>query len=244
MRKYGFDNGHGKSFDYGLRFLEYPSFFYGREKVKETEIAGKENSYMEYTGCFENTVISNKLEFSCESLSDFETKMRDIRKWINRTQKVTYTDMEGRYFVVKRIEIEEKRLFHCIGQLSVTFVCDPYQYVVDGDTEQSITGTISYGVSGVLTNEYSVSHPIYIISGVIAMCNLNVNGTTVEVNVVERTYVDTERMLTYTDSGVYNRRLTGDYQDLYLIEGENTIQVTAQTSSPPKLKVIPRWRCI
>ena len=51
------------------------------------------------------------------------------------------------------------------------------------------------------------------------------------------TVVDTDRMITYTKSNMQlrNTRLTGDYEDLYLVPGDNTIEGTG-------VKIIPNWR--
>lgn len=248
MRKYGFENEYGSSLEYGLKFLEYPTFSYGHEIVEETEIAGKENCYMEHTGCYEDTVITNSMEFTCNSLSEYESEMRKIRSWLKRTKKVIYTDLGEQYFVVKRVEIEEKRAFHCIGLLTVYFICEPAVYLVSGDQE--------YSISDVLSNPYSICHPLYIVSGHYGSYKLIVNGNTVEVYVSSSdgsnstpTYIDTEKMMTYTENGMRNTYLTGDYESLYLQEGENTIETPKSTSGlsmgyTPTVKVIPRWRCI
>ena len=46
-------------------------------------------------------------------------------------------------------------------------------------------------------------------------------------------------MIAYrTDGTMQNTSLTGDYEDLYLIEGENKVSIT----SGFVLKIIPNWR--
>ena len=52
--------------------------------------------------------------------------------------------------------------------------------------------------------------------------------------------IDTDRMIAYREDGtLQNTSVTGKYEDLYLLEGENDIEITGGT-----VKVIPNWRCL
>lgn len=60
-------------------------------------------------------------------------------------------------------------------------------------------------------------------------------------NVNGHLIIDTDRMLTYRQDGkLENASVKGDYEDLYLEEGENMIRITPGF----ELKVIPNWRCL
>ena len=51
--------------------------------------------------------------------------------------------------------------------------------------------------------------------------------------------IDTDRMISYNDQMVgQNTAVTGDYEDLYLQEGDNTISVSTGFT----LSIIPNWR--
>ena len=53
--------------------------------------------------------------------------------------------------------------------------------------------------------------------------------------------IDTERMLAYNESGVLkNTMVTGNYEDLLLMEMENTISCSMGFD----LSIIPNWRCL
>ena len=58
-------------------------------------------------------------------------------------------------------------------------------------------------------------------------------------NVGQNITIDTERMIAYrTDGAMQNTAVSGDYEDLYLLEGANQIVITSGFG----LKVIPNWR--
>ena len=67
------------------------------------------------------------------------------------------------------------------------------------------------------------------------------NGKNMTANVNGHLIIDTDRMLTYRQDGkLENASVKGDYEDLYLEEGENMIRITPGF----ELKVIPNWRCL
>ena len=82
--------------------------------------------------------------------------------------------------------------------------------------------------------------PIYKITGN-GPCTLTVNGKTMTATVTDNISIDTERMITYDSSGnLKNTSVSGNYEDLYLQPGENTVTV----SSGFTCTVIPNWRCL
>lgn len=94
-------------------------------------------------------------------------------------------------------------------------------------------------IDKVLYNRYFLSHPVYKITGE-GVCTLTVNGKTMVANVGQNLTIDTERKLSYRlDNTIMNTSVTGDYDDLYLLKGKNSIAIT----SGFRLKVIPNWRC-
>ena len=72
------------------------------------------------------------------------------------------------------------------------------------------------------------------------MCTLTVNGNTMTANVGQNLTIDTDRMIAYRSDGTLNNtQVTGNYEDMYLLNGENEISF-----SGGELKVIPNWRCL
>ena len=89
-------------------------------------------------------------------------------------------------------------------------------------------------------NPYYISHPDYIITGE-GVCVLTVNGKSMRANTGQNLTINTDLMIAYRlDGTMQNTAVTGDYQDMYLKEGDNQISV----SSGFVLKVIPNWRSL
>lgn len=82
------------------------------------------------------------------------------------------------------------------------------------------------------------SHPVYKILGE-GVCTLTVNGKTMTANVGQNLTIDTDRQLAYRSDGTLNNTaVTGNYEDLVLVEGDNKVTITDGFD----LKVIPYWR--
>lgn len=235
MREFGFENEYGTSFEHDIRFLEFPVFDYGHEVIESVPIPGKAGTLTVRTGKYTDTIITNVIEFACETLEDFEEKADKIRKWISKSKRVKYSDKEDNFFVVKKVEISGvKRKYGFFGNITFVFTCDTFSYFESGIAE------ISVGKNGELYNIGLWSQPIYIITGE-GVCTLTVNGKSITANVAQNLTVDTERMISYREDGtLQNTAISGNYEDLYLQEGENTITV----SDGFECKVIPRWRCL
>lgn len=218
----------------GLRFLTYPVFQYGTEKIEEIEIPGRAGCLTKRTGIYSDTIIENELEFATQNIALNELKRLETERWIKSIKKVTYSDMKNYYFRVKKVEVEFKRKYGFWGNVKVVFTCDPGLYTVNGLEELLLkTGEK-------LKNPHGTSAPIYKILGE-GMCTLTVNGKSVTANIGQNLTINTERMLCYrTDGTMQNAAMTGKYENLYLKEGENTISF----SSGFQVFVVPNWRVI
>ena len=70
------------------------------------------------------------------------------------------------------------------------------------------------------------------------MCTLMVNGNEMTANVGQNLTIDTDLMMAYRQDGtLQNTAVTGDYEDLYLVPGDNVINITSGFD----LKIIPNW---
>lgn len=209
-------------------------------KYTEENVQGKDGAMFEVETFYND--ISIKVQFNYVSKQeDWHGMFREAKKWLysKGNARLILSDNEKYYFVVKRIEIEpNERISERIGNFAVTFICDPYQYMFEGEQE--------YAISDVMNNPYSICHPIYVhyAHSYGGIDSITVNGKTFSVGSGLRYYIDTEKMITYTDSAIHNSGATGDYTDLYLQEGENTITVSNSAGFTPKFKVIPRWRVL
>lgn len=232
MRKYGFDNGYGTTFSNGLRFLKFPVYDYAHEVIENKSVPGRAGALTVRTGRYTDMSITNVLEFVSDTVESFETKLDQVKQWLSRTKKVTYTDKEDRTFIVKKVEFSEiERKYGIYGNITVVFTCEPFAYLKSGEYEVDIEN---------LYNPYSWTQPLYKLTGE-GLCTLAVNGATVKVNVAGNIIIDTEKMISYRSDGTaQNTAISGDYEDLYLQEGENIIKVTDGFTC----KVVPRWRCL
>lgn len=232
MRKYGFDNEYGTTFSHGLRFLEFPVFEYGQEVIESKSVPGRPGTLTVHTGRYTDTVITNVLEFTSDTVELFETKLHEIKQWILKSKKVSYTDKEDRFFIVKKVEIADiKRKHSVFGNITVVFTCEPFAYLKTGEYEIE---------AGNLYNPYSWSQPLYKITGN-GLCTLTANGKSMAANVSGDIFIDTEKMISYRSDGAsQNAAVSGDYEGIYLLEGENTVSV----SDGFECRVVPRWRCI
>lgn len=222
------------SSDMGLRFLAYPVFQYGTEKIEEIEIPGRVGCLTKRTGIYSDTVIENELEFTTQNVAMNELKRLEIEHWLKNIKKVTYSDMKNYYFRVKKVEVEFKRKYGFWGDVKAVFTCEPGLYTLNGLEELQLK------TDEKLENLYGISAPVYKIMGE-GMCTLTVNGKSVTANIGQNLTIDTERMLCYrTDGTMQNAAMTGKYENLYLKEGENTISF----SGGFQVFVVPNWRVI
>lgn len=234
VREFGFETDNGTSMSYGLRFLEYPVFVFGTENIKFINIPGRADPLTNRTGTYSNTIIKNKLEFVSREKAENCMHALQIESWLKKIKTVKYSDLESYFFKVKKVKVETERKYGFYGVVNVEFECDPSIYLEDGKKEITMQGKPN------LYNQYSPACPIYKITGE-GMCTLTVNGKTMKANVGQNLTIDTENMLAYRQDGTLaNTSVTGDYEDLYLKSGNNTISISPNFA----LKIIPNWRCL
>ena len=108
----------------------------------------------------------------------------------------------------------------------------------DIDYECPLCGKQVMPASDVVDNPYEIAYPIYKITGE-GECTLVVNDGKMVANIGQNLTIDTGRKLAYREDGTLsNTSVTGDYDNLILIEGRNKIEITDGF----ELKVIPNWR--
>lgn len=143
-------------------------------------------------------------------------------------------DGDGWFYKVLHTTIgDAERSVKQVGEFTVNFLCEGYAYLSRGQE--------NYDAAKVAYNPYSVCHPTYFISGN-GTCTLTVNGNEMKAVVGQSLVINTDLMLAYSeDSGeLQNTAVTGNYEDLYLEEGDNTIIITDGFG----LSVIPNWRSV
>lgn len=89
----------------------------------------------------------------------------------------------------------------------------------------------------VFQNKYSLCRPLYRIVGE-GGCYLSVNDKGMAMQVEGYLMIDTERRIAYRDQVNLSHTVLGDYDNICLQEGENTITLNGGF----ELHIVPRWR--
>lgn len=199
-------------------------------RVTETEIPGRDGVLVETDGCYGTITIPVEFNYLVPP-EKWMDAYRKAKRWLTGSGWLVMEDDQDYMYKVLYVKITDtERTSRRIGNFTAEFTCDPYAYLVSGQQEHSVTD--------VLYNPYMLSHPVYKITGE-GVCTLTVNGNTMSANVGQNITIDTELMIAYREDGtMQNTEVTGDYEKLYLQEGENTITVT----SGFEVTVQPNWR--
>lgn len=220
--------------DIGVYASTLPNIPLAEEEVEEITIPGRSGTLKRFTKCFKSTEIPVELNFIAND-ENWHDKRRQIASWLSdKNQTLSFSDDSAYFYNISHVELSElKRASLRVGNITVTFVTtDGLSYIAQGLLEQDY--------KDVRYNPGIWCQPIYKITGE-GVCNLIVNGKTVRVNVAQNLTIDTERMIAYREDGaLMNASITGEYEDLYLNAGENTIEITNGFTC----KVTPNWRCL
>lgn len=181
----------------------------------------------------DETKIEIEMNYRSESSEKWMEQWRVIQKWLSaKNKKLVFSDDPECFYKVSEVTIgENNRESRRIGSFMATFVLrDGMSYLQDGLKE--------YSVVEVLWNSYGIAHPVYKIRGN-GTCALSVNGNLLKATVEDEIIIDTDRMLAYQSNGMLkNTSISGDYEEMYLLEGENEITITQGFD----LKIQPNWR--
>lgn len=229
--RFQFDFNDEPSAEYGILVETRPDIPTATENVDSVTIAGRESPIIIKNGTYDDITITVECGFKVDDPDKWGIQVRRIRQWLNGPGTLTFSDNLEAFYKVKLIEIKKfEREGRRYGHFDVDFTCDAFEYVHAGLQEHS--------VADVLFNPYWTSRPIYNITGT-GNCELTVNGSTMYATVADNVSIDTDKMLSYLKGGsLANTTVTGDYADLYLINGNNTINITDGFT----LTVVPNWR--
>ncbi len=217
--------------EHGVYITQRPAIPSPVEEVETFKVAGRDGILI---GDRYLSPIELYIEMNFKERRDrWAARYREIKKWLSRSGNLIQKDDKEYFLKVFYVQLEEEeRIIKKYGKFRAHFICDPYMYRVDGLEEYAINDP------RILDNPYEICHPTYIVTGS-GTRTLTVNGKTATLTVNGTTIVDTDRMITYTqaDHTLRNTRLTGDYEDLYLQEGENALSASASG-----VTIIPNWR--
>lgn len=213
----------------GLLLYDYPEFSGAGKSYSTFPIVGGRGELVGTDDYISNLVISCTFSIKSEA---FAQKIRQVKKWLSGTGELILSDSADVFYRVLKIDYDSiERELKRFGTFTVKFTCTPYEFLRTGKTP------IEPDAYGTVQNPGDVSRPVYLISGN-GDCTLTVNGNSMKAVVTDNLTIDTEKMLSYrTDGTIQNTAVTGDYEQLFLLEGTNKIQITRGFS----LKIIPKW---
>lgn len=203
-----------------------------KKRINEIEIAGRDGILTETDGDYEPITIP--VEFNFREIPEiWNTTYRNIKKWLSGNGILEFSDDRNFCYKVLYITFKnEKRKIKKIGTFTAEFICEPYSYFKAGqETMEPERARVNPG---------DECHPIYKITGD-GDCTIKVNEKQITATVGQNLTIDTELMIAYRKDGtMQNTEITGKYEDLYLREGENTVEVSPGFT----LTMIPNWRGI
>lgn len=221
--------------EYDVSVVKRPDIPSPKKKRSTVTIDGRDGDLYEEDGTYEDIDILVQMNFKGEP-DEWNEKLRRIRRWlINVTDnKLIFSDDMDYFYKVKNVSISDtKRSKKRAGRFDVTFTCDPYTYLAEGES-------LVTDISNVIVNLWEISKPTYHIFGNGQMA-LNVNGKKVTMNVQQALTVDTQLRLCYgAGNFLKNTAISGDYENLFFYPGENTISFTDGFD----VQIRPNWRSI
>lgn len=218
----------------GIFATGYPSIPAAVEKVEQVEIPGKSGTLCVRKKCFEETEITIEFNYIGKE-KEWYSRWRTVKELFSaRNTTLKFGDDEEFYYRISYVKLEtNERMSRRIGKFKAIFVTkDGLSYFASGNR--------AIDVSETKYNPGIFSQPIYQITGE-GMCTITVNGKEMTANVSDNLTIDTESMIAYREDGTLtNTAVKGNYENLYLQAGENTISVTDGF----ECKIIPKWRCL
>lgn len=213
----------------GVKVYTRPSIPQAAEVVEEYDVPHAGKHYY-HTGLVEDISIPVQCSFVAEP-NAFQATARAVSAWLasDADRTLIFSDDDDWFYKVKRVTGGDsfQRSLKVAANFTITFVCEGYAYAKIGNQPSTD-----------FTNYYETSRPLYYLTGN-SVGSLTINGQTFAVNVNQNLYIDTERRIAYRNNGeLSNTSVTGDYEDMWLPNGNNSISV----SNGLTLSVYPRWR--
>lgn len=230
--------------DFGAYVIRRPSIPAPQLRGDWIAISGRDGSFLDTDGTYENLQIDIELNFIRQRADQYPARSRELKRWLisDDSQRLLYfSDDADMGYRVKQASLPEiERVARRGGRATASFVCDPYTYYIEGLNRMSASaarqnpGTV---------NAWPV---LYIDATNAGTINFTVNGGIFTFPVTAgETYLDTEKKIVVgSDGSVINGQTTGDFADLVLVPGANTISVTGSSGLTFTAEIEPRWRTL
>lgn len=230
MHRYYIIYNNKTNLDVNLNIETRPSKPSPEMEYELVKVPGGKTLYREKG--YNDIEINVLFNFISKDASEWDKDFRMIKKWLlsKISNKLKFSDDLEVYYRVNSVIIDTpERVIRRAGKFAVTFTCEPYIYIDEDEME----------LSTFLYNDYLISKPIYRIVGE-GYLTLNINNKVIKANVGQELIIDSDRGLCHRDGIINNVALEGRYEDMYLLEGENTFSWTDGF----KIYVTPNWRCL
>lgn len=234
MRGFFFKYNGKMNTEYDVTVVKRPNRPSPKREYETVKIDGRDGNLYEDHGTYEDIDILVQMNFT-EEPDKWNEKTRRIRRWLTDAEddKLIFSDDMEYFYKVKKVSIGDvSRSMKRIGRFDVTFTCEPYMYLVQGEN--------IVDVSGVMVNMWDEAKPTYYVFGNGKM-TLKINKKTVQVEVEKSLTIDTQLGLCYgAGNDIRNTAMSGEYEDMYLQHGDNTVEV----SWGFVVLIRPNWRSI
>lgn len=220
---------------YGLIITSPPQITHSEIYQDRFTIPGKDGELLGVDTYRGNAHIKVSMALVANGAStSYQSSLRPIRAWLSGTGILKISDGDGSYYEVERVTIEtDERVIINYGNLVVDFEVYPYEFM--STAEEAIT-------TFPITNNYEESMPEFWIretgsAGGDGTLTINGHNLTYTTDSAKALIIDTRRKIAYnTDFVNKSNIVSGDYDDLHLKHGSNTISLTRGV-----LTVYPKW---
>ena len=225
MKKLRIEYNNSTCEDHWCFLNDYPKFSGGSKVYNTYAIPGMDGELVERKDYLSNLQI--ECTFSIVS-KRFMDVVRNIRLWLSGSGTLVISDSPDIFYKVLKVEYGDiSREIRKFGTFLTSFICMPFEFLKFGQNP----------VGSVMFNPADLAKPVYTITGE-GVCILTVNGYEFTVNIGQKAVINSELMLSYKNDGqLINADVTGDYEELWLPPGENTVSVSEGFS----LSIVPQW---
>ena len=236
MRNYIILNGNNSNDIEGLLISELPPITKPKQRTQIEEIDGRDGDIVTNLGYSAYTK-----QISIGLYGDFD--INDVVSYFDSEGKVVFSNEPDKYYNYTIIEqINYERLIR-FKKATVKMHVQPFKYsTVEGtrtfnitsEEEITINNNGNYASKPVITIEGSGTINLSVNDEQVLVIELDANGDTI--------VIDTNNMEAYNENtkALMNRDVTGDYNNLYLNAGSNTISWTG-TITQIKVQNYSRW---
>lgn len=152
-----------------------------------------------------------------------------VKRWLKGEGKLILSTETDVYYRARAMPVEYFGAVHRGRKFEVEFLCQPWAYLLSGDTPITITTK-----NTIINNPEELSKPIITIYGTGAV-DLIINSKIHKFNIDGHIIVDSELKESYKDNSLVS--FIGEFP--ILVSGINNITWDGDVS---KVEVIPRWR--